>query len=66
MDRYNQTERQPLITVMEDTGAKDGVKRVFFGHALNAIWLHKILFIDALSYLSQGKKEDLDAIVLRL
>ena len=39
------------MTVLEDIGEYDGIRRVFFGRGL-FFWLHKLLFVDALSYLS--------------
>ncbi|CAH2300703.1 bifunctional heparan sulfate N-deacetylase N-sulfotransferase 4 [Pelobates cultripes] len=41
-------------TVIQDLGLHDGIQRVLFGNNLN-FWLHKLIFIDALSFLS-GKK----------
>lgn len=46
-------EYVPLATVVQDHGAHDGVSRVLFGSGL-AFWLHRLLFLDALSYLSKG------------
>ena len=40
---------------MQDTGEKDGVPRIFFGHGVASLWLHRILFLDAIYFLSQGK-----------
>ena len=42
-----------LITVMLDKGELDGVKRVYFGHGVS-FWLHRLLFLDALGFLSSG------------
>lgn len=47
-------ERLPLATVIQDHGRLDGVQRVLFGSGLQ-FWLHRILFLDALSYLSHGQ-----------
>nr|XP_039273995.1 bifunctional heparan sulfate N-deacetylase/N-sulfotransferase 3-like [Styela clava] len=41
-------------TVLLDRGKYDQIQRVFFGNNLS-FWLNKILFMDALSYLSHGK-----------
>ncbi|NWZ39125.1 NDST4 sulfotransferase, partial [Brachypodius atriceps] len=41
-------------TVIQDLGLHDGIQRVLFGNNL-AFWLHKLIFIDAISFLS-GKK----------
>ncbi|EMP40825.1 Bifunctional heparan sulfate N-deacetylase/N-sulfotransferase 3 [Chelonia mydas] len=56
------TENLPLpitknalhATVVHDLGLHDGIQRVLFGSNLN-FWLHKLIFIDAVSFLS-GKK----------
>ncbi|KFW85086.1 Bifunctional heparan sulfate N-deacetylase/N-sulfotransferase 3 [Manacus vitellinus] len=41
-------------TVIHDLGLHDGIQRVLFGNNLN-FWLHKLIFIDAISFLT-GKK----------
>lgn len=41
-------------TVIEDKGFFDGIRRVFFGQGFS-FWLHRPLFLDAVSYLSHGK-----------
>uniref|UniRef100_A0A9L0QX24 [heparan sulfate]-glucosamine N-sulfotransferase n=1 Tax=Equus caballus TaxID=9796 RepID=A0A9L0QX24_HORSE len=41
-------------TVIHDLGLQDGIQRVLFGNNLN-FWLHKLIFIDAVSFLS-GKR----------
>lgn len=41
-------------TVIHDLGLHDGIHRVLFGSNLN-FWLHKLIFIDAVSFLS-GKR----------
>lgn len=43
-----------LITVIQDKGTLDGIQRVFFGNGFK-FWLHRLLFLDSLSYLSHGK-----------
>jgi len=43
----------PLATVVQDHGAHDGISRVLFGSGLR-FWLHRLLFLDSLSYLSRG------------
>ncbi|GAB6028457.1 hypothetical protein CHUAL_002617 [Chamberlinius hualienensis] len=43
-----------LVTVIQDQGLYDGIQRVFFGNGFK-FWLHRLLFLDALSYLSHGK-----------
>ena len=42
-----------VVLVLEDKGYLDGVRKVFFGNSLN-YWLHILLFLDAVSYLSKG------------
>ncbi|XP_074882069.1 bifunctional heparan sulfate N-deacetylase/N-sulfotransferase 4 [Buteo buteo] len=58
-----QTSRLPPValpkaalyaTVIQDLGLHDGIQRVLFGNNLT-FWLHKLIFIDAISFLS-GKK----------
>ncbi|NXV51979.1 NDST4 sulfotransferase, partial [Uria aalge] len=58
-----QTSRPPPValpkaalyaTVIQDFGLHDGIQRVLFGNNLT-FWLHKLIFIDAISFLS-GKK----------
>lgn len=47
-------EEVRYITAVHDLGLYDGIQRVIFGNDLN-FWLHGLLFIDALSFLSHGK-----------
>ncbi|XP_039702839.1 bifunctional heparan sulfate N-deacetylase/N-sulfotransferase 3-like [Pteropus medius] len=47
-------EGAPYATVVHDLGLRDGVQRVLFGNDLT-FWLHKLVFIDAVSFLS-GKR----------
>ncbi|KAG1678537.1 Bifunctional heparan sulfate N-deacetylase/N-sulfotransferase 1 [Nymphon striatum] len=49
--QHNDTSR---ITVVQDKGLYDGIQRVIFGHSLQ-FWIHRLLFIDSLSYLSHGR-----------
>ena len=50
--------------VMEDRGLYDGIRRILFGSGLD-FWLHRLLFIDALSYLSWGQlSQPLDRYVM--
>ncbi|PSN31955.1 Bifunctional heparan sulfate N-deacetylase/N-sulfotransferase, partial [Blattella germanica] len=39
---------------LKDHGVYDGIQRVLFGGGLR-FWLHKLLFLDSLSYLSHGQ-----------
>lgn len=41
-------------TVLTDLGRLDGIRRVYFGSGLY-FWVHKLLFIDALAFLSRGQ-----------
>ncbi|XP_075472546.1 bifunctional heparan sulfate N-deacetylase/N-sulfotransferase 3-like isoform X2 [Ascaphus truei] len=43
-----------FATVIHDLGLHDGIQRVFFGNNLN-FWLHKLVFVDAISFLSKRK-----------
>lgn len=42
------------VTVIQDRGMFDDIHRVIFGSGFQ-FWLHRVLFMDALSYLSHGK-----------
>ncbi|ETN61984.1 heparan sulfate N-deacetylase/N-sulfotransferase NDST2 [Anopheles darlingi] len=44
----------PLATVLQDHGQIDGIQRILFGSGLK-FWLHRLLFLDSLSYLSHGQ-----------
>ncbi|XP_076066452.1 N-deacetylase and N-sulfotransferase sfl [Oratosquilla oratoria] len=46
--------KEKLITAVLDKGKYDGICRVLFGYDLK-FWLHNLLFLDAISYLSRGK-----------
>ena len=41
-------------TTVQDRGLYDGIERVIFGNGLK-YWIHSVLLLDALSYLSHGK-----------
>lgn len=43
-----------LTTVMQDNGSHDGIRRIIFGNGLN-FWLHRLIFLDSLTYLSNGR-----------
>lgn len=43
-----------LHGAFQDHGLYDGIQRVLFGSGLK-FWLHKLLFLDALSFLSHGQ-----------
>ena len=42
-----------VILVLEDRGYLDGIRKIFFGHGLK-YWLNIIIFLDGISYLSNG------------
>lgn len=42
-----------FATVLTDLGHLDGIRRVYFGNGLS-FWLHKLLFVDALAFVSRG------------
>ncbi|KAB5555652.1 hypothetical protein PHYPO_G00036570 [Pangasianodon hypophthalmus] len=44
-------QRVLLATVIQDLGLHDGIQRVLFGASLS-FWLHKLLFVDAVGYLT--------------
>ncbi|XP_078284665.1 LOW QUALITY PROTEIN: bifunctional heparan sulfate N-deacetylase/N-sulfotransferase 2 [Rhinoraja longicauda] len=48
------THKALHATVIQDLGLHDGIQRVFFGNTLN-FWLHKLIFVDAIAYLT-GKR----------
>ncbi|KAJ6216358.1 hypothetical protein RDWZM_007515 [Blomia tropicalis] len=51
---WNNYKKNLLTTVFQDNGSYDGIKRIVFGNGLD-YWLHKLIFLDSLSYLSNGK-----------
>ncbi|XP_017468992.1 PREDICTED: bifunctional heparan sulfate N-deacetylase/N-sulfotransferase [Rhagoletis zephyria] len=54
----------PLTAVLQDHGQFDGIQRVLFGSSLH-FWLHRLLFLDALSFLSHGQLSlSLDRMIL--
>ncbi|BET01250.1 Heparan sulfate N-deacetylase [Nesidiocoris tenuis] len=53
-DPQEHEDTPPLSTVIQDHGGFDNIQRVFFGSGLR-FWLHRLLFLDALSYLSHGQ-----------
>lgn len=46
--------KTPLPTVIQDHGLFDNIQRIIFGSGLK-FWLHRLLFLDSLSYLSHGQ-----------
>ncbi|CAL4073832.1 unnamed protein product, partial [Meganyctiphanes norvegica] len=53
-DHYAKEKKEKLVTAVLDTGQYDGIQRVLFGSSLE-FWLHRLLFLDGLSYLSRGR-----------
>ena len=55
-DQLFRTTHAPIryVTVIQDKGLYDGIQRVIFGAGLG-FWLHRLLLLDALSFLSHGK-----------
>lgn len=50
--------------VILDRGELDGVRRLLFGHGFE-FWLHRMLFLDALSFISHGQlSQPLDRYIL--
>lgn len=53
-EHYIKDKKEKLVTAILDTGQYDGIQRILFGSGLE-FWLHRLLFLDALSYLSRGR-----------
>lgn len=56
-DDYDPTSVRKNKTVypaLLDQGQNDGIRRVFFGHNFS-FWLHSLMLLDSISYLSHGK-----------
>lgn len=51
---FTEPIKNPLTTVIQDHGLYDNIQRVIFGAGFK-FWLHKLLFLDSLSYLSHGQ-----------
>ena len=41
-------------TIILDKGLQDKIPKILFGSVLDAHWLNKLLFLDALKFLSKG------------
>ena len=54
LEKSNSIPETRHITAIQDQGLFDGIDRVIFGNNFK-FWLHRPLFLDALSYLSHGK-----------
>ena len=60
----NELTEVTYVPVIEDRGTYDGVRRVLFGSGFE-FWLHRLLFVDVLSYLSHGAlSQPLDRYIL--
>ena len=44
-----------ITTVMLDTGVFDGIQRVIFGAGLDGLWIHRMILLDSLSFLSHSR-----------
>lgn len=52
---YGQFDNDTKIpTVILDRGLQDGIPKVLFGSGLARHWLHRLLFLDAIQFLSSG------------
>lgn len=51
---HPQQQRPLLATVVQDLGLHDGIRRVLFGGSLS-FWLHKLVFVDAVAFLTGGR-----------
>ncbi|XP_060575407.1 bifunctional heparan sulfate N-deacetylase/N-sulfotransferase-like, partial [Ruditapes philippinarum] len=47
-------KNKTVFPAILDTGKNDGIRRVFFGHNFS-FWLHSLLLLDSISFLSHGK-----------
>lgn len=47
-------DNSTVACVVLDRGTLDGIQRIFFGNDLG-FWVHQMIFLDGLSYLSHGK-----------
>ncbi|ESO93397.1 hypothetical protein LOTGIDRAFT_232790 [Lottia gigantea] len=47
-------DNKPVSPVIYDSGKIDNIKRILFGSTLR-FWLHRLLLLDSISYLSHGK-----------
>lgn len=53
-DIDNTSRDTMLVPILQDIGLYDGIQRILFGNNFN-FWLHTLVFLDSLSYLSHGK-----------
>ncbi|CAI9723640.1 heparan sulfate N-deacetylase N-sulfotransferase [Octopus vulgaris] len=52
--RYIDLSGNTVFPAIQDLGLLDGIQKVIFGNGLR-FWLHCLVFLDSLSYLSHGK-----------
>lgn len=53
-DPTNTRKNKTVYPAIIDKGENDGIWRVFFGHNFS-FWLHSLMLLDSISYLSHGK-----------
>jgi len=46
--------KEKMSTIVYDNGTVDGIERIFFGSGFD-IWIHKVLLLDSISFLSRRK-----------
>ena len=66
LDDANVSELGDVVCtpVVLDRGTHDGVRRILFGSGFE-FWLHRVLFLDAVSFLSRGQlSQSLDRYIL--
>ena len=51
---FKKDDDSKKITVLEDNGSSDGIPKILIGSGISKHWIHKLLFLDAISWLSQG------------
>ncbi|XP_076074435.1 bifunctional heparan sulfate N-deacetylase/N-sulfotransferase-like [Mytilus galloprovincialis] len=57
-------DNSTVVCALLDRGTLDGIQRIFFGNDLS-FWVHQMIFIDGISYLSHGKLSfDLERYIL--
>lgn len=53
-ETYSELSGTTVYPAVQDLGMLDGIQKVIFGNGLK-FWLHCLIFLDSLSYLSHGK-----------
>ena len=51
----NTIPEERVATIVLDKGSFDGIQRVIFGSGLDSLWIHKIIFLDCISFLSHDR-----------